>query len=98
MGEWSEFGIDSETYTYLAHMIDCVACSMSFDDDVRADIAQEMWLACLAIRRDDPSYPLPKLREAMRNAARDCAGRLVHDAPYVGRSKDTSRMTTHEEE
>jgi hypothetical protein len=97
MGEWLEFGIDAATLADLDQMVGCFARSMSFDEDVRADISQAMWLAGLEIRRDDPSYPLPKLREAMRNAARDCAGRLIHDAPYVGRSKDTSRMTTHEE-
>jgi len=71
--------------------------------DVRDDVSQEMWLACLTFLSEPGSWSrITKNRAAylhrlMYRAGQDCLARIIPDAPYEGRGKNQKRMVSIEE-
>jgi hypothetical protein len=106
-GDWARFGLSDaerrELERYVASSSGSLVVNQPNSRDVRDDVAQEMWLACLTFLAEPDSESRIThsrtgfLHKLMYRAGQDCLARLIPDAPYEGRGKNRSRMVSIEE-
>jgi hypothetical protein len=106
-GDWARFGLsDDERRSlerYVASSSGSLVASQPNARDIRDDVSQEMWLACLKFLADPGSATrilrnrTAYLHSLMYRAGQNCINRLIPDAPYEGSSKNRSRMVSIEE-
>ena len=106
-GDWARFGLSDDERRELERYVASSSASLSASHpnsrDLRDDVAQEMWLACLTFLSEPDCESrithnrIGYLHKLMYRAGQNCLTRLIPDAPYEGSTKNRERMVGLEE-